>query len=65
MKKKFLFLVAVIAIAVASMVNSADATVAVSDCPNGCLANGDGCWCYTWYPCYLEGPSAQEQLAMN
>ena len=24
------------------------------DCPNGCLDNGSGCWCYQWYPCYQE-----------
>jgi hypothetical protein len=24
------------------------------DCPNGCLANGNGCWCFVWYPCYLD-----------
>ena len=22
-------------------------------CPNGCLDNGDGCWCNGWHPCYL------------
>lgn len=22
-------------------------------CPNGCLINGDGCFCYEWYP-YLR-----------
>ena len=24
------------------------------DCPNGCQANGDGCYCYDWYENYLE-----------
>lgn len=33
-----------------------------SDCPNGCLANGDGCWCRAWYPCYKEGPAAAAQF---
>jgi hypothetical protein len=23
-------------------------------CPNGCDANGNGCYCNGWYPCYLE-----------
>lgn len=27
---------------------------ASADCPNGCLDNGDGCWCHQWYPCYKE-----------
>ena len=23
-------------------------------CPNGCVDNGDGCFCYTWYWGYKE-----------
>ncbi|HCK23656.1 MAG TPA: hypothetical protein DHW31_02555 [Bacteroides graminisolvens] len=23
-------------------------------CPNGCVSNGDGCYCNGWYPCYQE-----------
>ena len=23
-------------------------------CPNGCLDNGCGCYCYNWYPTYRE-----------
>lgn len=23
-------------------------------CPNGCLDNGDGCYCNGWYPDYME-----------
>lgn len=23
-------------------------------CPNGCLDNGQGCYCHIWYPCLLE-----------
>ena len=23
-------------------------------CPNGCLDNGPGCYCYNWYPYYRE-----------
>jgi len=26
----------------------------LADCEYGCFANGDGCWCYDWYPCYRE-----------
>jgi len=24
------------------------------DCPNGCLENGSGCFCFIWYSCYKE-----------
>lgn len=23
-------------------------------CPNGCWTNGNGCYCYGWYPDYKE-----------
>lgn len=23
-------------------------------CPNGCVSNGTGCYCYGWYPSYKE-----------
>ena len=23
-------------------------------CPNGCYNNGNGCYCYTWFPTYRE-----------
>lgn len=23
-------------------------------CPNGCLDNGNGCYCHQWYPTYRE-----------
>lgn len=23
-------------------------------CPNGCISDGGGCLCYTWYPTYKE-----------
>lgn len=25
-----------------------------SGCPNGCLENGDGCFCNMWHPVYKE-----------
>ncbi|MGE0077535.1 MAG: hypothetical protein AB7S48_06720 [Bacteroidales bacterium] len=61
MKRKLLNLLAIAMFAglVFVSTNETKATVAAeSDCPNGCLANGDGCWCRAWYPCYKEGPSA-------
>lgn len=24
------------------------------ECPNGCVDNGNGCYCNGWYPCYAE-----------
>lgn len=31
------------------------------DCPNGCKENGDGCYCYQWYPCYKEAGKVEIQ----
>lgn len=56
MKKKILLFAAIIVIAVSGMIPVVNALPS-DDCPNGCLANGDGCWCYQWYPCYKEGPT--------
>lgn len=25
-----------------------------SDCPNGCLSDGFGCFCHYWFPTYRE-----------
>lgn len=29
-------------------------TEALADCQNGCVENGNGCYCNGWYPCYKE-----------
>ncbi len=29
-------------------------TEALADCLNGCVENGNGCYCNGWYPCYKE-----------
>lgn len=26
----------------------------ISPCPNGCIKDGIGCYCYQWYPYYKE-----------
>ncbi|MGN0049098.1 MAG: NVEALA domain-containing protein [Bacteroides sp.] len=31
------------------------ADIEYSDCPNGCLNNGNGCFCHYWFPTYREG----------
>ena len=28
-------------------------------CLNGCIDNGDGCYCYRWYPDYREAGTRQ------
>lgn len=29
-------------------------TEALAYCPNGCVENGDSCWCHTWHSTYKE-----------
>ena len=56
-KSKMMKMVLTIVCAVAfstAMVLAINAPKAGSDCPNGCQANGDGCYCNAWYPCYKE-----------
>lgn len=26
------------------------------NCTHGCVSDGDGCYCYTWYPSYKNAP---------
>jgi len=69
MKKKVLFsIVAVALFAVAiglnmqlNEKNTAKADIN-PDCPNGCVANGPGCYCYDWYPCLKEYNWGNHQL---
>ena len=74
MKKKFLGLIAIVAIAVVTALSvnvksndkgltelgMANAKALASDlCPNGCVDGSGGCYCNGWYPCYAE---AEQQL---
>jgi len=44
----------------------AQANAAVNpDCPNGCLANGNGCWCKTWYDCYKEATWKKDNATLT
>lgn len=60
MKKLFLSILVIFALALTTGVNvkTADAD---EDCPNGCLIDsGPGCYCYQWYYDKKEGPSEPE-----
>ena len=66
MKRKVLAFVALVAFAGIVAFSTNAAVPAVNpDCPNGCLANGDGCWCKAWYPCYKEAKWSNASLSME
>lgn len=50
MKKK----TSIVVTAFAALALGLSAFAPKADCPNGCLDNGNGCWCHQWYPCYRE-----------
>ena len=40
--------------------NVTRSTAQTSYCPNGCVADGGGCYCNGWYPSYAEYDWEQE-----
>lgn len=55
MKKKIFLGVTVCLFIVATMISTKTSQATVNpNCPNGCLANGNGCYCNGWYECLLE-----------
>ena len=56
MKKNIIKAVIALVFVVGAIVSfNVDTKANVSpDCPNGCVANGDGCYCNGWYPCLKE-----------
>lgn len=58
MKKKILVLAAVAAMTITGafvvQTNIQEAKAVNSECPNGCIRCGDGCYCNGWHECLKE-----------
>lgn len=49
-EKLFYSMLSMIIVALAILIRITEANAEINpECPNGCLANGDGCYCYRHY----------------